>query len=429
MNVRRVAAGVVSLLSFSASGGLLALHAEAAAEPGSAFYGYTVLGQASGLEMVEDRPTANSHPEADAEVPLARVSLLSGPVGYALGTVAWPSALAANAGDLLVFAGNGNVPEQLGPPLDEPVRAETRTGGAQDVSNTDYPGVAMHASVQPAQVAADATVDGGQAGSATGFGSTETHSTAALDVGTVAATARASVRDLALAGGAVSVRSVVSEARASSDGATASATGSTTVTGLSVGGVPVTVDGSGVHVAGNATPVDTETVNGTLANLGMRIVLSGPTETRNGATVSYDSGSLVVFWNPSADESLTLRVGGARVTAGASAADPAVTVESGPAQGAPAGPGSATGSLAVPPAVPQQLPAAGSPQAQPVTPVVLNPSAAGVPRLSLAAETAPKGALALAVLGALALLVALLRFPSAVVDPAAGPTCPPRSPS
>jgi hypothetical protein len=186
---------------------------------------------------------------------------------------------------------------------------------------------------------------------------------------------------------------------------------------MSVGGVPVTVDSSGVHVAGNGTPVDTDTVNSTLANLGMRIVLSGPTETRNGATVSYDSGSLVLFWDPSPDESLTVRVGGARVTAGASAADPAVTGPTGTTTDTAPAPGSGTGALGVPPAVPAQVTGAAAPQAQPVTPVVL------------AAETAPRGALVLAALGALALLVALLRFPSAVVDLPAGPACAPRSPS
>lgn len=426
MNRRRVAAGLVSVLSFTASGALLA-RADAAGEPGSAFYGYTVLGEASGLQMVEDRPTANSHPEADAEVPLARVSLLSGPVGYALGSVAWPSALVANAGDLLVFAGNGNVPEQLGPPLNEPVRAETRTGGPQDVSNEAYPGVAMRARVTPAQVAADAVLDGGAAGSATGFGRTETHSTAVLDVAAVTSTARASVKDVALADGAVTIRSVVSRATATSDGVTASAEGTTVVSGMSVGGVPVTVDANGVHVAGNGTPVDTGTVNSVLANLGMHVVLSAPTVTRNGATVSYDSGSLVVSWNPSPDESMTARLGGARVTAGASAADPAGVTSPGTTVLPPAT-GSTGGAVGGAPVVPDQglsvPPAQGQ---QPVTPVVLDPAAVAGPKLLLGAEPVPREALALAVLGALALLVALLRFPSAVVDLPAGPVCPPRS--
>ena len=198
MSRTRVVALGASLLCFTGSGALLALQAHADDQPGAAFYGYTLLGQASGMEVVEDRPTANSHPEGDAEVPLSRVSLLSGPVGYALGSVAWPSALAANAGDLLVFAGNGNVPEELGPPLNEPVRAETRTGGPREVTNDDYPGASMHALVTPARVASDAVVHGGQAGTATGFGSTETHSTALLGSATVSSSARSTTKDVSL---------------------------------------------------------------------------------------------------------------------------------------------------------------------------------------------------------------------------------------
>ena len=413
-----------SLLCFTGSGALLALQARADDEPGAAFYGYTLLGQASGVEVVEDRPTANSHPEGDAEVPLSRVSLLSGPVGYALGSVAWPSALAANAGDLLVFAGNGNVPEELGPPLNEPVRAETRTGGQPEVTNDDYPGASMHALVKPARVAADAVVHGGQAGSASGFGTTETHSTALLEPAAVSSSARSTTKDVSLAGGVVTVRSVVSRAEAHSDGATASASGVTTVSDLAVAGVPVTVDANGVHVAGNGTPVDTETVNTALAGLGMTIVLSGPTKTVDGSTISYDSGSLVVYWNPSPEESLTVRLGGARVTAGAFLADPA----------------SAPGGVSAPPAI---TPAGetGRPVAVPGSPVVtggvptsdggsaVQPPSIAQPQpttaepLLLVGHNAPASAYLLAALGALLLLGALLRLPPLVLVPPAAATC------
>ena len=417
----RLAVLGASLLCFTGSGALLALQAHASDEPGAAFYGYTLLGQASGLEMVEDRPTANSHPEADAEVPLSRVSLLSGPVGYALGSVAWPSALAANAGDLLVFAGNGNVPEQLGPPLDEPVRAETRTGGPQEVTNTDYPGSSMHARVKPAEVVADAVVDGGAAGSASGFGATETHSTATLGSSTVSSSARAITKDVSLAGGVVTIRSVVSRADALSDGTTASASGTTTVTDLAVAGVPVTVDGTGVHVAGNGTPVDTETVNTALADLGMVIVLSGPTRTTEGATTTYDSGSLVVYWNPSADESLTVRIGGARVTAGAFLADPAAA-PSGPS-GTVSGP---AGGTSVPPAVPGSPVVPGeepTPGTAGQPPAVALPQPMGSEPLLLVGHHATASAYVLAVLGALGLLAGLLRLPLFVLVPPAAATC------
>lgn len=424
----RAAAVAASALCFLGSA-CFGLRAEAADGPGSRFYGYTLLGQASGLELVEDRPTANSHPEADAEVPLSRVSLLSGPVGYALGSIAWPSALVANAGDLAVFAGNGQVPEQLGPPLDEPVRAEARTGGPDEVTNEDYPGATMHARVRPAEVVADAVVDGGQAGAATGFGATETHSASTVGDASVSVTARSSTRDVSLAGGQVRIAAVLSRATAGSDGTTGSASGATTVSGMTVAGVPVTVDGSGVHVAGNGSAVDTRTVATALASAGMRIVLSGPTQTRSGSTVSYDAGSLVVYWNPSPDESLTVRLGGARVTAGAYLADPTASGSAG-APGAPAAPSGVGAVPATSGSFTAPAPSSGALGQQPggqLAPAVASPAARVSPLLT-AAERVPAGAVALAVLGALFLLAGLLRLPRLALL-AATPPCRDRSPT
>jgi hypothetical protein len=420
----RLAVLGASLLCFSGSGALLALQAHAADQPGAAFYGYTLVGQASGIEVVEDRPTANSHPEADVEVPLSRVTLQSGPVGYALGSVAWPSALAANAGDLLVFAGNGNVPEALGPPLNEPVRAETRTGGPQTVTNDDYPGASMRAMVKPGDVAADAVIDGGQAGSVSGLGRTETHSKAVLGSATVSSSAESITKDVALAGGVVTIKSVVSRAQALSDGTTASASGVTTVTDLEIAGVPVTVDGTGVHVAGNGTPVDTAQVNSALANLGMVMVLSGPTQTRDGATTSYDSGSLVVYWNPSADESMTVRLGGARVTAGAFLADPAAAPGGGSAPPVTTPPAGTGQPVAVPggAVLPGEAPATdGGQVTQPS--VVAEPQPTASEPLLLVGRSASASAYVLSALGALLLLGALLRFPALVLVPPAAATC------
>ena len=128
------------------SGVLSAVGAGASEQPGSGLLGYTLSAQSSGLQVIEDRPDATTHPEGDGEVPQSVATLVSGPVGYALSSVAWPGALAGNAGSLLVLAGVP-LPPDVAAALNDPVRAETRTGGPSDVRNDEVNGASMHASV------------------------------------------------------------------------------------------------------------------------------------------------------------------------------------------------------------------------------------------------------------------------------------------
>lgn len=422
---RRPALVCAAALCFAGAGLLQAVAAHASPEPGAGFLGYTLTSEASGLQVTEDSPTATSHPEGEGEVPLSQVRLVSGPVGYALSSIAWPGALAANAGSLLVLAGAPLPPEQA-QQLNDPVRAETRTGGPSTVTNSSVPGAVMHAGVVPGKVASDSLVDGGQAGKTAGFGTTSTNSSAVLATATATSTADSRAKGISLASGVVTVDSVVSHATATTDGRLAKASGSTVVTGLQVAGVPVTVDDHGVTVNGTTTPFDptlTKTVSSALSQLNMRIALSSPTTARQGGTVSYDAGSLIVSWNPPGSANLiTAVLGGARVVASANPADPSASDLPLPPADAPAVPvGSAGGPGVAPP------PALGTPPTGTANPPVAAPpavAAAFEPLLS--GRTTPAATVTLCVLGALLLLGALLRVPTTVLVPAPQSACPSR---
>ncbi|MCU1621984.1 MAG: hypothetical protein JWL79_829 [Frankiales bacterium] len=302
------------------SAGFLA-PAHASDSPGSGFFGYTLTAQSQALQMTEDEPSANSHPEAEADLPQSQVSLTSGPVGYALSSVAWPGALLGNAGSLILLVQPG-APSQVRS-LNDPVRAEARTGSASHSSTNDsVPGAHMAADASGARTTADARLDGGAAGVLVGFGRTSSASTAVLGRQTGSVTADSTAKDVSLASGVVKIGSVVSHAEAVTDGLTATGKGKTTVSGMTVAGVPVVVDDHGVTVStqhGAVPPAAVATVNSALHALGMTIALSTPTQTRDAGTISYDAGSLTMVWKPPGSVNVfTASLGGSRVLSGAS---------------------------------------------------------------------------------------------------------------
>lgn len=393
--------------------------AAAADGPGSGFYGYDLRAQSAALRFTEDEPSANSHPEAEGDVPQSQVSLASG-VGYGLSSVAWPGALVGNAGSLVLLVSPG-APSQV-TALNDPVRAEARSGSAQHTATNDsVPGARMTADATLARTSADAKVDGGSAGATVGFGTSSSSSVATLGARTAKVTADSTAKDVTLAG-VVRIGSVVSHAEASTDGTTATAKGKTTVTGMTVAGIPVVVDDQGVTVDtahGAVPPTAVATVNSALASLGMTITLSAATSQRSGGTISYDAGSLLVFWKtPGYPSTVTASFGGSHVVAGASAssplvlpplpsgAPPVVSVPS--AAPVPVAPGGGLPQLggtggAVPPVVPGPSTAPAAPLAQ----TALEPLASGSP--------APTWSVLLAVVGGLLALGGLWRVPGLVL--------------
>ena len=405
---------------FVSAGFLVPVHAEGS--PGSGFFGYTLTAQSQAIQLTEDEPSANSHPESEADVPESLVSLTSGPVGYALSSVAWPGALVGNAGSLVLLV-QPSAPSQVSA-LNDPVRAEARTGSAQhSATNDSVPGAHMAADATPSRTTADAKLDGGAAGALLGFGTSSSASTATLGSQTGVVTADSSAKDISLAGGVVKIASVVSHAVATTDGVTASGKGATTVTGMTVAGVPVVVDDHGVTVSsqhGAVPPAAVATVNSALVSLGMTIALSAPTQARDGGTIGYDAGSLLVLWKPpNSSNTFTASLGGSRVIAGAS--------RSSSYQPLPLPSGGVPIVQPQPPAVGQPLPQ--PPVAHPDV-LVPAPSTAGAAPVSTALEPlasgtpAPTWAVVLTLLGAALLLGGLWRVPGLVLVPPRPTRCP-----
>jgi hypothetical protein len=428
--LRRIAllCGAAAVLA-SAALGSSSQPAHALDAPGSGFFGYTLLAQGSGMQMTEDEPSANSHPEADSEVPYSQVSLTSGPVGYALSSAAWPGALAANAGSLILLVNSG-APSQV-KMLNDPVRAEARTGGeTSTVTNDSVPGVTMTATVLPGKVSAASVIDGGQAGTTVGFGTTTSKSSAVLSAASATTTADSAVKDISLASGVVTIGSVVSHATGTTNGTVVSGAGRTVVTGLKVANVPVSVDDKGVTVASSSSPIDpvaVDTVNSALASMNLRIALSKPSSARSGGSISYDAGSLVVYWAPPGSSNVfTAALGGARVVAAATKSDlyggnvpPAFPPVNPPVAVGPGTGGTGIGSAPLPPTQPVVNPPVNPPAVAapgPATGSLLEPLASGT--------TAPALSVTLAVLGALLLLAGLWRAPFLVLVSPAAARCP-----
>ena len=322
MNARRspalIATGLALLALAGAGLGLLAPAAAAQDEPGSGFGTFSLVAGAQAVKVIGPDPIIVG------TVPEASVQLRSGPVGYGLASIAWPGALAANAGSLLLLLGNPactppNPPPPLPPPpeipncpgipqpvldnasaLNYPIRAEARTGSEQPTVTNNSTGAQMTATALDDEVSADAIIGAAEA-TVVGVGNTRSSSRAKLTgISAGESTASSRIEDITLAGGTITIGAVVSTARATTDGVNAIASGATRVIDMRIAGQPVAIDREGLHVLdqGESLADATDAVNEALANLGMKITFSEPTTVRRAGAVSYSPGSLVLTFAP-----------------------------------------------------------------------------------------------------------------------------------
>ena len=297
----------------------LAFPAGAAEDPGAGLSSYSLRANAPGLGL------GGLFPNADLTVPEANSSLTTGGVGAGLAALAWPGPIAGNLGDTLLVL-QPAAPDQVRS-TNDPVRAETRTGGTRQASNTTLPGTVMTSSAEPSRVSAHSRIGSttlpiGTVGALTGDSAvTVTGPTGA------AAEASSSVQDLSLADGMITIASAVSHAAATSDGLRAAASGSTLVTGITVAGIAVRLDGNGLHVAGQSAgnPVPQQTLNDAVSALGLTMLLTTPRTMGSAGSVRYDTGALVVLFTQGGRQ-LAVTVGRASV-----AIDAARALGAGPA--------------------------------------------------------------------------------------------------
>ncbi len=288
---------------------------------GSGLGSYALNGFAQGVQLRVGEPnfcytTTAAANGCEGALPEATTTLQNGPTGQALASVAWPGALAADLGDLLITASNGQIPSQA-TALNTPVRAQVRMGQTPDtVTNTQVQGTTMTATAKPEVTSADAHVDSVTAPVGTFGPSTAAAKTNLTGPASAMSAAKSSVSDITLAT-VVHIGSVTSEATATTDGKAAKVSGHTTVTGATVAGVPVNIDENGVTVQGQGAALGAlqNQVNGALSNAGLTLRVSQPQGKPDGASVSYTSGSLVAVFAPQAGYTFTISLGGANVTA------------------------------------------------------------------------------------------------------------------
>jgi hypothetical protein len=297
--------------------------AAAANDPGSGFQALNLRATSGGQQFFADTLAGTAPGSAAGGVPWATADL-GRSSAHALASVAWPGALAGNAGSLLLLLGpspcvpgddpvthqpipvvGGLCDEQAPIPqpvmdqyhyLNTPVRAEAQYPTTPNASQT-VPGASMEAAATASSAVSSAMVGGGYSSDVMSFGTSR--SVSQLEVtGPRSATSIGSsfLKDLKLAGGVLTIDSVASRAVVTTTGAGATVSGGTTISGLEVGGIPISVDGSGIHADGNTVPADTavEAVKSILANAGIQLYATAPTKQVSGGSGTYRAGSLVV---------------------------------------------------------------------------------------------------------------------------------------
>lgn len=354
MTRRRSAAGLLAVgtlcLALSAAPALVSPVAAADATPGSGFGSFALSASAPAVQFRQEEPkfcygTPAAQNGCELVLPEAVSTLRNGPIGAGIAAVAWPGALLADAGSLLITASNGAAPDQART-LNDPVRAEARTStGPDTVTYDQVPGTTMKAVAKDDGTSAEASISQTQATAVGTFGKTTGQSSVSL-TGPAGAVAKAhsSVQDISLAGGVVHIGAVTSDVTATTDGKAAKVAGTTVATGITIAGIPVTIDGHGITVQGSGVPLAAATaaVNTAVSNLGMIVAMGAPTGKPQGSSVTYSAGSLVFLWKQTDGYRMTVTLGGANVSVDADPALdfnlPAVDLGSGAgAAGAPGG--------------------------------------------------------------------------------------------
>lgn len=291
-------------------------------EPGSGLGSFSLSASAPALQFVQQDATyCYATPAAtngcEGVMPETVATLRNGPIGRALSSVVWPGVLAGNLGSLLITAGGEDVPDEARM-LNYPIRAEAfNSTGKSTVTNEPVPGTKMSATALDDRSIAEASVSQSQVLPIGTFGRTTGKATTALTgVAAATATAHSEINDIDLAAGVVHIGSVISDATATTDGTRATAKGKTVASGITIAGIPVTVDGRGVTANGNNLPAGAAqtAVNTAMNNAGMSIALGEPMGKPDGASITYQAGSLVFLWKQQPGYTMTVVLGGANVS-------------------------------------------------------------------------------------------------------------------
>ncbi len=296
----------------------------AIANRGGTFASYQVGGHGKGMNFAQG---AN----LDGEAPEAYVLFETGGLGYARASLAWPGSVFANAGDTIVLASGGGIPEPLASTflqVRSPVRAEARSpGGPPDATFAQAPDT-MTAHADPNGARATGTSGATQVPGAMKYGSAFANSDALLNSTAcsggaeqcqqVSITTTSQASGVDIGAGVVKIKSVDSIAEAMTNGVAAVGSASTTVNGLTIAGQPATIDDRGLHLGTNGSSAPNEAVSQiqqqALDQAQIRLSLSKPTHDTQGSSTVQGAPTLLVVLG-SGDNSFAVGLGGAEAYA------------------------------------------------------------------------------------------------------------------
>lgn len=356
---------------------------------------YTTVAHAPVMQITEDEPTSQFHPEGEGDYGYTYVTA-DPSAQSALAANIWPGSAAGNAGTLVEVLGG---PTQAGV-LNDPAQASAGTGTTATQTVSAPSGTTMTASVKPTgandqHTTATSSSAGGALGSQGTIGSSTSTSSIDFrsDTGLLSVLAESTASHIDIAG-VVRIGSVNSTASGvAADGSAPKLTGTTDIHDMSIAGEPAYVDGSGVHMGTPgkpAGPAEMEAVDAALAASGMKIYSSTPATINVGGTSYYTSASIIFYWLPPGSHNIfTMSLGGSGVAV-SDGQNPSFLLNV-PPVATPTAPGSPTPSVATSPALQSPVSSSTGGSAPTQSPVLAgtSPAPTGGVKLDLPAPAAP----------------------------------------
>jgi hypothetical protein len=275
--------------------------------PGANLGGFTLSSSGAGLSVDYEQPNfpIPAKPSLEFDLGYSSASYDAGPVGNANASALWPGPVVAGGGSELPLFIDPYLEQYAGPlaPTIEPLvpsagawpiqAASAFPQGPASASNDNGP-VSMSSSADQNQSTASSALaevggNSGQSSLPAGMVTVQSVGSTSQDtidsLGDAVSEATATVHGLDIAGGLIHVGAVTSTATSSSDGNQATLSGSSSVTGVTIAGQSVTIDSSGLHVAGNTQNLLgalVPSVSQVLSTAGISLALTNPTDTVNG---------------------------------------------------------------------------------------------------------------------------------------------------
>ncbi len=313
---QRIAAHLVGVAALTGTAVLLTdapSHATTDARP-DVFTGDAVA-SAFHLQLDKDPQLFPVSDPLHVEIPFATTSLDSSGGSTARAATAYPGAAATGLGSLMCTFNPGAcaIPFPQYPLMataSYPTTPDARThGDLPDLAAGPFsvtPDVAV-AHARPDSAEANTKASGIELQGVVSVDTATTRTRQAFEGSTLVVTAESGLKGIDIGGGQLHIDALRSIAVSRVDGQkVTTATATTAITGATAGGTPVTIDSTGIHVAGNGDGGQASSgLNSALAQLkqaGIEVGLAAPTQSAKDGTGTASTGGLLVGWSKPVDD-------------------------------------------------------------------------------------------------------------------------------